>query len=224
MNPDADLSGPTDDSGLEARLETCARDAIGTDPAHDIAHIRRVVRNARRLLAEEGRGNPGIVVAAAWLHDLVLFDKSGAARALASAKAAETASELLAGSGHFSAEEIDQIHHAIHAHSYSAGMEPRTIEARIVQDADRLDALGAVGIARCFIVGGRIGASIYHEGEPVPQGRTPDDRRYMLDHFEAKLFRLPGLFRTDAGRREAARRVAFMRDYVDHLAAEAEWA
>lgn len=213
----------TDDQ-LESRLEAYARSAIGTDPAHDIEHIRRVVRNARRLLAEEGRGEPRIVEAAAWLHDLVLFDKAASERATASAKAAETATDLLIRSGHFSSDEIEQIHHAIHAHSFSAGVEPRTIEAGIVQDADRLDALGAIGIARCFIVGGRIGASIYNEGEPVALARDLDDRRFILDHFEAKLFQLPALFRTDAGRREAERRVAFIRDYVDHLVAEAGWA
>lgn len=213
----------TDDQ-LASQLEAYARSAIGTDPAHDIEHIRRVVRNARRLLAEEGRGEPRIVEAAAWLHDLVLFDKAASERAAASAKAAETASDFLIHSGQFSLDEIEQIHHAIHAHSFSAGVEPRTIEARIVQDADRLDALGAIGIARCFIVGGRIGASIYDEGEPVALARDLDDRRFILDHFEAKLFQLPALFRTDAGRREAERRVAFIRDYVDHLVAEAGWA
>lgn len=214
---------PVLDLPMEALLESYALEAIGSDPAHDMAHVRRVVRNAKHLAAAEPSANMEVVVAAAWLHDIELFDKMGDQRSQASARAARTASGLLSRGNMFSAIDIDRICHAVLAHSYSARIEPETIEARIVQDADRLDALGAIGIARCFIVGGRFGASIYDEDEPIPCHRSIDDRHFILDHFQAKLFRLPDLFKTTAGRREAQRRVAFMKDYVVRLVGEVSW-
>ncbi|MDX1381797.1 MAG: hypothetical protein R3233_11780, partial [Xanthomonadales bacterium] len=114
------------------------------------------------------------------------------------------------------------IAHAIEAHSFSAGIEPRTIEARVVQDADRLDALGAVGIARWMMVGGVLGHPLYDPDDPFAEDREPDDTRWSLDHWQVKLSRLPGTMQTETGRAEAERRAAVMRDYLDALRREIE--
>jgi HD superfamily phosphodiesterase len=98
--------------------------------------------------------------------------------------------------------------------------EPRTPEAAVVQDADRLDALGAVGIARTFLVAGSLGSALAHPTDPFPTRRPPDDRRFAVDHFYAKLLTLAGTMRTDAGRAEAERRTAFLRTFLHHLADE----
>lgn len=188
------------------------------DAAHDRAHIERVVATARRLVRTED-AQMEVVIPAAWLHDCVVVPKDDPRRARASRLAAETARDFLETEG-YPARWIPAIEHAIAAHSYSGDVAPETLEAQIVQDADRLDALGAVGIARCFMVGGALGHALYDPDDPFCEDRSPDDDAYSIDHFYAKLFRLPDTMETEAGRAEAACRVQFMRTYLDRLAEE----
>jgi uncharacterized protein len=188
------------------------------DAAHDRAHIRRVVATARQLAAHEG-APPEVVRPAAWLHDCVALPKDAPDRSRASTRAADAALAFLTDAG-YPEEWHGAIHHAIEAHSYSAGVPPKTSAAKVVQDADRLDALGAIGIARCFMVGGALGRPLYAPDDPFCTNRAPDDRTYTLDHFYAKLLRLPETMQTDAGRAEAEHRAAFLRTYLDRLASE----
>lgn len=215
------MESPTIDwSGWEARFERFLDERCPpADPAHDLAHVRRVVATARRLAALEG-ARLEIVVPAAWLHDCVSVRKDSPERGRASALAASAAGRFLADAG-YPEEWIPQIRHAIEAHSYSAGVAPRTPEARVVQDADRLDALGAVGIARCVMVGASLGLSLYDPEEPLPQRREPDDSAFIVDHFYVKLLRLADTLQTTAGRAEAQRRSRFMEAFLEQLAGEA---
>ena len=111
--------------------------------------------------------------------------------------------------------------HAIEAHSFSAAIAPTSLEARIVQDADRLDALGAVGLARMFYVSGRLGRALAHPTDPLALHREWDDMQYALDHIEAKLARLPGMMQTQAGREVADERLALLLAF--RAAFVAEW-
>ncbi|NBC86075.1 MAG: HD domain-containing protein [Bacteroidetes bacterium] len=188
------------------------------DAAHDRAHILRVVRSARRLAEEEG-ADLDVVIPAAWLHDCVVVEKDDPRRGQASRRAAEVAVQFLSRTG-YPEEAHDAIRHAIEAHSYSAAIEPTTIEACVVQDADRLDALGAIGIARCMMVGGALGNRLYHTVDPFCENRPPDDATYTIDHFYEKLLGLPGTMQTRAGRAEAERRADVMRGYLDNLGEE----
>jgi len=192
--------------------------AEGPDPAHDRDHVVRVVAMAKRLAQSEG-ARPEVVVPAAWLHDCVTFPKDSPRRALASREAAQRAGEFLADAG-YPAELIPAIRHAIEAHSFSAGITPETLEARVVRDADRLDALGAVGIARCLMIGGALALPLYAREEPFPRTRKPDDAAYVLDHFFVKLLKLPATMQTAAGRAEAKRRQRFMEAFLRQLEAE----
>jgi uncharacterized protein len=193
-------------------LEAQAPDA---DAAHDQAHVDRVVTTARGL-AEHEQAQMDVVVPAAWLHDCVVVPKDAPDRAQASRRAAEAARQFLESEG-YPEQWIPGIEHAIAAHSYSGDVEPKTTEAKIVQDADRLDALGAVGIARCFTVGGALNQSLYDPEDPFCDDRAPDDDTYTLDHFYAKLLRLPDTMQTEAGRTEAKQRADFLRTYLDQL-------
>ena len=78
--------------------------------------------------------------------------------------------------------------------------EPLASVAIVVQGADRLDALGAIGIARCLLTGGALGSDLYHPDDPFCTGREPDDRAFMADHFYTKLFKRPDTMQTSAGR------------------------
>jgi len=187
----------------------------GADAAHDRAHVRRVVETARRL-AEEEAADLDIVIPASWLHDCVALAKDDPARDQASRRAADVAVQFLADTGYLPSTH-DAIRHAIEAHSFSAGIEPRTLEAAVVQDADRLDALGAVGLARCFMVGGSLGSQLYHVDDPFCNNRDPDDSTYIIDHFYEKLLRLPETMQTTAGQKEGERRAQFLNLYLDQL-------
>lgn len=189
-----------------------------SDAAHDLAHVLRVVANAKRLAGSE-RARLEVVLPAAWLHDCVTVPKDSPQRREASALAARIAGEFLRDTA-YPAGLIPAVEHAIEAHSFSARIPPRTPEARVVQDADRLDALGAVGIARCLMLGGAMGRALYDPSEPFPKVRRPDDSTNVLDHFYLKLFGLADTMTTEAGRKEARSRTAFMREYVRQLGAE----
>jgi len=188
------------------------------DPAHDREHVRRVVANARRLAAAEG-ADPAVVIPAAWLHDCVIVPKHSEHRSRASQMAAERAGAFLHKIG-YPAEHIPAIEHAIAAHSFSAGIPPQTREAQVVQDADRLDALGAIGIARTLLLGGAMGKPLYDRDEPLPVGRTPDDKDNVIDHFYVKLLGLAATMHTAAARQEGERRTRLMQDYLQALARE----
>ncbi len=188
------------------------------DAAHDLSHIKRVVANATRL-GELESAEMRVVLPAAWLHDCVSVPKDSPLRSQASRMAAEKAGQFLRESD-YEERWIAPIEHAIAAHSFSAQIAPLTIEAKVVQDADRLDALGAVGIARTFITGASMGVPFLDADDPLPVTRTPQDHVSMIDHFYTKLLTLAGTMQTQAGRAIAEQRTQFMRDYLAQLAAE----
>jgi uncharacterized protein len=200
----------------EPRFERfAAQRSSQTDVAHDLAHVRRVVSNAKRLAASEDV-RMEIVLPAAWLHDCVNIAKDSPMRSTASALAARTADDFLHDSS-YPAELIPDVRHAIETHSFSANITPRTREAMVVQDADRLDALGTVGIARCLMLGGAMGRPLYDPDEPFPEVRIPDDASNVLDHFYVKLLHISSTMTTVAGRAEARRRTEFMHEYLRQL-------
>lgn len=190
-----------------------------TDPSHDILHIRRVVKAALNLAKEEG-ADMNVVMPAAYFHDFVNVPKDDPRRKQASTLSAEAAAEYLASAG-YPEKYLGGIRHAIAAHSFSAGITPETVEAKVVQDADRLDALGAVGIARCFSTSALLGRPYYHEGDMLAANRAPDDKNFAIDHFFVKLFKVAEMLQTKSAREEGQRRVAFMREYLKQLQSEA---
>jgi uncharacterized protein len=185
------------------------------DGSHDAAHLIRVWKGARRIQAEEG-GDLRLLAAAVLLHDCVAVEKNAPNRGDASRLAAEKASALLAGEG-WSAGDVRAVAHAILTHSFSANLPPETLEAKILQDADRLDAIGMVGAARCFYIAGRLGSGLYDPLDPLGENRTLDDKAYALDHFEVKLFKLADDFQTAAGARMATERTQRLRAIRDML-------
>lgn len=186
-----------------------------SDAAHDGEHIRRVVANVRTIGMAES-ADPEIAMPAAWLHDCVSIAKNSPQRSNASRLAADRALELLQQIGYPSGA-FAQIRHAIEAHSFSAKITPHSIEAEVLQDADRLDAIGAIGIARCLLTGGAIDRPLYDPTDPFADHRPPDDGRYTLDHFYAKLLQLEAGMKTPTGRRLARQRTQFMQTFLDTL-------
>ncbi len=191
------------------------------DPAHGWEHIKRVYRLAL-YIAEQENADAFIVGTAALMHDIghLSTDTSQHHADLSMSMAGEL---LLAYD--VSADTREAILQAIAAHSFSLGIEPRSLEAKVVRDADRLDSLGAIGILRWAITGAvrRTGETqTYHPDDPFAEWHTLDDRHYMLDHFFTKLLKLDGTMATQTGRVLAQQRVAFMRAYLDEFRRELE--
>lgn len=190
--------------------------ADAPDGAHDLGHLRRVWANARAIAQAEGGADLEILLAAAFLHDAVNLPKSHPDRARASRLSADHAAAFLPGTG-FAPEKIAAVAHAIAAHSFSAGIAPETPEARILQDADRLEALGAIGLARMFHVAGQMGAYLFDAEDPLALTRALDDRRFSLDHLEVKLFPVAEAMQTATGRAMAAERAEWMASFRTRL-------
>ncbi|SIR52448.1 uncharacterized protein SAMN05421858_2639 [Haladaptatus litoreus] len=180
-------------------------------PAHDWHHVKRVA-NLAETLAEEHGANDRILFTAVWLHDIgraredrgeiadhAEWGAKGAKRILAEYDAAET--------------EIEAIQHCIRAHRFSNDVEPETIEAKLLSDADNLDALGAVGIARNFCFSGEFAQPLHDPGLPIVTDDTTSGATAM-NHFHKKILRLPERMYTDAGRRMAEERSAFVEEFI----------
>lgn len=188
------------------------------DAAHDMSHLLRVWRTVRTIAEEEG-GDLRVLAASTILHDCVVVTKDAAQRSRASCLAAERAGTILDDLG-WTPARIDAVMHAIEAHSFSAGIAPRTVEARILQDADRLDAIGYIGVARCFHVAGQLGRSLYDPDDPNAARRALDDGRFTLDHFRTKLLGIANSTQTRTGSRLARERHDAMLGFLEGLHAE----
>ncbi len=191
------------------------------DPAHGWEHIERVY-NLALWIAEKEEADPFIVGIAALLHDVGRLEKHPERP---HAEVSVEISRSLLSVYLLEIERVEAILHAVEAHSYSHGIEPQTLEARVVRDADRLDGLGAIGILRWAITGAvKRGASTrtYHPEDPFAEQHQLDDRQYMLDHFYTKLLKLEETMVTETGRILARRRSAYMRGYLQEFKSELE--
>ncbi len=188
------------------------------DSGHGIDHVRRVVENAKRIGQAE-LANAYVYLPAAWLHDCVIVAKNSPQRRMASALAAKRAQQFLVEIG-YPDIWIYPISHCILSHSFSANIPCETIEAKVVQDSDRLEAVGAIGLSRCLMTGGAMGQRLYHPGQPFPIDRLPADTEQSVDHFFAKLLGLHKTMQTNSGRNEARQRSDFLLDFLKQLADE----
>ena len=188
------------------------------DSAHDFEHVLRVYKNAKKICKEE-KANEKLVLSAALLHDIVSYPKSDKRSKMSSLESAKKSKQILKKYD-FSKEEIMIISDAICDHSFSQNKVPRTLEGRILQDADRLDALGAIGIARVFATGGSLKRPFYNLDDPFCKTRIPDDKIWTVDHFFQKLLKLESLMNTKSGKVEAKRRTRVLKEFLNYLKQE----
>lgn len=190
------------------------------DTAHDISHFRRVWMTAQKIMVHHAV-EPRVILAACYFHDIVSLPKNHPERSQSSRLAARKTSDILRRDfPDFPPEHIAAVAHAIEAHSFSAGIAPQSIEAKIVQDADRLEALGAIGLARVFAVSGALGVPLFDADDPFADARSLDDRAFALDHFQTKLLRLPDTMQTEMGRELARHNADFLIQFMAKLSAE----
>ncbi|MEB3844837.1 MAG: HD domain-containing protein [Desulfurococcales archaeon] len=178
-------------------INSIGRILLGGDPAHGWPHVERVRRLAWEIVSLEGledKIDQCILEVSIALHDVGRSSSSNTHHAVESARIAVKLLEALGAPSSC----VKAVEHAILAHSYSLGVKAETLEARVLSDADKLDALGAIGIARVFHTGCRLGRGF---GDSVK-------------HFHDKILRLPGTMYLDASRKIAAERLRIIEDFL----------
>lgn len=204
---------------LIEKTRTFVASVLADEPSsHDMAHIERVEALCLELQKEEG-GDSLVLRLAALLHDVGVIreHEEGGDHALYSA---EIASEFLAREG-LSRDLIERVLYCIRAHRFSGGHVPESIEARILQDADRLDALGAIGIFRAVLSMGALRMLKHTNG--IDKGESKKTV-YMADpvdgfneYMQYKPFRIPGKLNTGAAKKIAEERLEVMRSFQEAL-------
>jgi uncharacterized protein len=205
---------------LLAGAEAFAREALAHDSSgHDWSHVARVRRVARTIAHEEG-AESFICELAALLHDVADYKIAGdEATGLARVRGWLVAQ----GSDAATTERVMEI---IATMSFAGGGRPAmtTLEGKIVQDADRLDALGAVGVARAFAYGGAKGRAMYDPEQAPRERMSVEEYRAQpaptINHFYEKLLLLKDRLNTDYARQMAQRRHEFMLAFLDQFYAE----
>jgi len=167
---------------------------------HDFYHMERVSKLAIQIAREE-HADIFLCEAAAWLHDV------GDSKLFSDQEQARNEMNVFLTTISMSAAQISTINQIIDRVSFRKGLTPETIEGKIVQDADRLDAIGAIGIARTFAYGGTRDQLIYH----------PTDGNTSIQHFYDKLLKLKNGMNTETAKRIATERHAFMQNYLNQF-------
>lgn len=191
--------------------ESFSKDSMA---CHDIEHVFRVVKLAGKIGRAEGC-DMEILLAAAYMHDLGRPHEFRDPSICHAKKSVELAKPILEKVG-FPAGKIPAVLHAIECHRYSSGKIPGSLEGKILQDADRLDVLGAVGIIRVFMYNGLHKRPAYNREDPFRRKSQPDDT-CALDHFYQKILKLRDTLHTKTAREMAAGRDRFVKGFLAEL-------
>ena len=188
----------------------------GADAIHDFDHVLRVLALAERLAQAEG-ADLEIVRTAALLHDVARGRRERSMPDHAQA-GAEYARHLLGG---YPEEKVEAVAQAIAAHRFRSGPDPQTLEAEVLHDADKLDAIGAIGVARAFAYGGEKGQRIWAEVSPGYQESQETHYEHTPVHeYHMKLAKIQDRLLTESARRLAEERHAFMVAFFERLERE----
>lgn len=203
-------------------IRNYAKEKLGDDRSgHDFYHVERVAKIAAKLAEQEGVSDTLIIETASYLHD-VIDDKIVADVDTEKESLKKFLKEL-----DFSADNIQEVFEIIENISFSQEIEKGkadlTIAGQIVQDSDRIDALGAIGILRTAYYGGHTQSPLYDPNIQPQEFKSKQDYRKkstVINHFYEKLFKLPATMNTQAGKMEAQRRKAFMENFLETFYAE----
>lgn len=193
------------------------------DPVHGFDHVLRVLHMAERLGTELG-ADLEVLRAAALLHDAAgAAPGPGSGRQTHEQASAEFAAVVLDGEG-WAAERIEQVAHCIRAHRYRSVEAPRTLEAKILYDADKLDVLGAFGVARTIGYALQAGEPLFAQPSPTflaEQRKEPGEPHSAYHEFLFKLQHVADRLQTEPGRGIGAARARLMHDFFEQMAVEA---
>lgn len=208
------------EKGLKQILIKTAENKItGDDPAHDLNHAFRVLSAAEKIAKEE-KADLDIIVPAALFHDIVNYPKNDPRKTRGADESAEMTKNILETIREYPKNKIDKVVTAIKSCSFSKGIVPELLEAKILQDADGLEATGAISIMRTFASTGSMQRTFYNVADPFAKSREPDDIKYALDLFFTRLLKIKERMHTKSARKIAERRTAFLENFLQELELE----
>ena len=186
------------------------------DPSHDINHTLRVLSLAEKIAANE-KADLDIVIASAIFHDVIVYPKNHIKRLSSSKESSNFAREVLIKDKSFSREKIKKTCKAIELCSFTKGVRPNFLEAKILQDADSLEAMGAISIMRTFSSAGQMNKSFYNNTDPFCKKRKPDDHEYAIDLFFTRLLIVSERLHTKTAKILAKKRLKFLHSFLKQL-------
>lgn len=209
---------------LWQKLYASAEKELADGPGcHDFAHVLRVLHNAERIAETEQVTDLFTLRVGALLHDIARPEEQRANGTVCHALlGAEKAAIVLRQCGCTDETFIRQVSDIVRSHRYRGDVPPETLEERIVYDADKLDSLGAFGVARSFHFAGRIGARLHNTREAAMNSAAYSREDTAYREYLIKLRYLPERMLTDTGKRLAEKRSKFMFDFFDELEKESQ--
>lgn len=205
---------------LKAQLIKIAKNKISdNDPSHDIYHALRVLLIAEKIAFQE-RADMDIIIPAALFHDIVNYPKNDPGKMLNPDKSAIVAKNILKNIGNFPNSKIKKVSEAIKYCSFSKNILPHFIEAKILQDADGLEATGAISIMRTFSSAGTLKKPFYNTQDTFCKKRKPDDSKYALDLFFTRLLQIEKRLHTSMTKQIAKKRIVFLKKFLHELEIE----
>ena len=205
----------------------------GVDSAHDMRHVDRVYALCRTLIQDRSDVNLNVLIPAVLLHDIARIqeDRDQSRTKDHAILSAAQAGKILHELG-YASETIEHIQECIRTHRYRSHSKPTTIEAQILYDADKLDVLGAIGIARSFMIAGQYRERVYsttplkdYVQENLVDGRLNGRIKDITKHapnleFETKFKRIPDTLFTSQAQQIAQQRMEYMKSFFDRLKQE----
>ncbi|MGB9693490.1 MAG: HD domain-containing protein [Fervidobacterium sp.] len=207
------------DRKLKRKLIEIAKENIKNDPSHDFNHAMRVLGNAE-MLGRIYHADMDVLVPAALFHDLIVYNKGSEKSKHEHEESAAKALQILKKL-HYNPKKLSAIKYAIEVCSYSKGIKPTTLEAKILQDADRIET-GAIGIMRTFSSCGSMNRKLYDPVDPFLKKRKGDSSISGLDHLILKVAKIHEALNTKEAIKIAKKRERFVKKFIEELKLELE--
>lgn len=189
------------------------------DPSHDFQHVLRVTNIAEEIARIE-RADIDVIIPAALFHDVIVYQKNDPRSQNENGESADIAAKILREQQDYPEEKILNVQISINQCSFSKGIIPELLEARILQDADRLEATGAISIMRTFSSGGQMKQPFYDAEDPFREISQPVNFGSGLDLFYKRLLVVGERMHTSEGKRIARRRTEFLHSFLSELKLE----
>lgn len=207
---------------LRKRLIDEARRVISdNDPSHDLGHALRVLSNAEYIVRFEG-GDLEVIIPAALFHDAANYQKDDPRAKYAPEESIRVVRKILERLSDYHREKIARVEKVIIEHSYSNGIKPESLDSKIMQDADRLEATGAIAIMRTFCSTGQMRRKFYNPEDPFCEQREPNSLFYAVDLFYRRLLRVKDSMNTETAKKLAEKRTRFLYNFLEQLREEIE--
>jgi len=200
-------------------IDIAKRQISPDDICHDFEHARRVLINAEKIAVAEN-ADFDVIIPAALFHDVVIYPKDGLKANLASDESAEKTGKILQKIKEYPEEKIEKVKTAIRQCSYAKGIMPELLEAKILQDADGLEAMGAIAIMRTFSYYGTLKISFFHPDDPFARKRPLDSKKYALDLFYSRLLNQEKRLHTKTAKKLVKGRHNFLLAFLKELEEE----